>query len=80
MGCPSTALICLSVVLIFSNVGILSVNLIIFPSLSSVDVCSPHLISNSYSLTSELINGINFVVFPIAIGRIPSAKGSSVPP
>ena len=52
---------------------------ITWPSISSVSVCIPHLIVNIYFFKPELTKGINLVVLPKAIGRIPSACGSSVP-
>ena len=50
------------------------------PSESSVSVDAPHLIMKAYFFSLLWTSDITFVASPIAIGKIPVAKGSSVPP
>ena len=50
------------------------------PSKSSVSVDSPHLIIKAYFFFLLWTKDITLVASPIATGRIPVAKGSSVPP
>src|SRR5829696_6619309 len=49
------------------------------PSASSVSVSMPHVTVNTYDFCPSMTNGTVLVASPRAIGRIPDARGSSVP-